>query len=78
MKSGTHPELNKVVAHCTGCENEFETISVSKEIRVSLCSQCHPFYTGEQRFVDTAGRVEKFQQKYAKIAQKAAKKKSAK
>lgn len=62
------PELHSVNAHCTGCGNSFETLSTQKEVRVQLCSQCHPFYTGDQKFVDTAGRIEKFQRKYAKKA----------
>lgn len=64
-ESGIHPETYMITAHCA-CGNAFETSSTLKEIRVSLCSQCHPFYTGAQKFVDTAGRIEKFQKKYKK------------
>ena len=65
MKSGIHPEYNKIVAKCA-CGSEFELGSVSKEIHVEICSSCHPFFTGKQKLVDTAGRIEKFNKKYAK------------
>lgn len=65
MKTGIHPELYEVVAHCA-CGNTFKTYSTSKEIRTTLCSSCHPFFTGTQKFVDTAGRIEKFEKKYKK------------
>ena len=65
MKKDIHPELNEITARCA-CGNAFETRSTVKEIKVTLCGACHPFYTGAQRFVDTAGRIEKFQKKYAK------------
>jgi len=63
MKKGIHPEKHPVMAHCA-CGSEFETESTSKSLRVTLCSQCHPFYTGTEKFVDTAGRIEKFKEKY--------------
>ncbi len=60
MKQGIHPKYEKTVIKCA-CGNEFETRStVFPEIHVELCSACHPFYTGKQKFVDTAGRVDKF------------------
>ena len=65
MKKGLHPERFDVTAHCA-CGHEFETHSTSKTLRVTLCSKCHPFYTGTEKFVDTAGRIEKFKSKYAK------------
>ena len=65
MKKDIHPELHEVTARCA-CGNAFETRSTSKEIKATLCSNCHPFYTGEQRFVDTAGRIEKFEKKFGK------------
>lgn len=65
MKSNIHPELHDLTVHCT-CGNSFETRSTKSELRVTLCSACHPFYTGAQKFVDTAGRIEKFQNKYKK------------
>ena len=65
MKKKIHPELFEVTVHCT-CGNSFETRSTARELKSTLCSNCHPFYTGAQRFVDTAGRIEKFQKKYKK------------
>ncbi len=65
MKKNLHPELNEVNAHCA-CGNDFKTRSTRKEVRVTLCSNCHPFYTGEQKHVDTAGRIQKFKDKLAK------------
>jgi len=67
MKKGLHPELHEVTVHCA-CGSEFKTRSTASDIRVTLCSQCHPFYTGDQRFVDTAGRIEKFEKRYKKAA----------
>jgi len=63
MKEKVHPVYNKVAVHC-GCGNVFETRSTAKEIHAEICSMCHPFYTGKQKFVDTAGRIERFQKKY--------------
>jgi large subunit ribosomal protein L31 len=63
MKKGIHPKYDKVVVHC-GCGNTFETRSTVSEIHAEICSVCHPFYTGKQKYVDTAGRVERFQKKY--------------
>ena len=63
MKKKIHPEYHKVVVHC-GCGNTFETRSTAKEIHAEICSVCHPFYTGKQKYVDTAGRIERFQKKY--------------
>lgn len=65
MKKNLHPELNNVTARCA-CGNSFDTISTAKDIKVTLCSACHPFYTGDQKFVDTAGRIEKFEKRYKK------------
>ena len=63
MKEKIHPDYNKLTVRC-GCGNTFETKSTSKEIHAEICSACHPFYTGKQKFVDTAGRIERFQKKY--------------
>jgi large subunit ribosomal protein L31 len=63
MKKEIHPEYHETKVTC-GCGNTFKTGSTLKEIHVEICSVCHPFYTGKQKFVDTAGRVEKFQRKY--------------
>ena len=65
MKEGIHPEY--VVARVTcSCGNSFVTRSTKPEIHLELCSACHPFYTGKQKLVDTGGRVERFQRRYAK------------
>jgi len=63
MKQNIHPEYKKCVVKCA-CGNTFETGSVKDEIRVEICSQCHPFYTGKQKFIDKGGRVDRFKQKY--------------
>ena len=64
MKQGIHPEYQVATVHCS-CGNTFQTRSTAKELRVEICSQCHPFYTGKQKLVDTGGRVERFQRRYA-------------
>ncbi len=69
MKEGIHPKYQKVKVRCA-CGNEFEVGSTVFEIRVEICSKCHPFFTGQQKLVDTAGRVEKFQKKYANVLKK--------
>ncbi|MGE0010204.1 MAG: 50S ribosomal protein L31 [Candidatus Babeliales bacterium] len=63
MKTGIHPELHEVTITCA-CGNAITTRSTMKDVTVTLCSKCHPFFTGEQKFVDTAGRIEKFQARY--------------
>lgn len=64
MKKGIHPELfSDIIVTCTGCGTSFQSMSTKKSISVHVCSKCHPFYTGEQRFIDTKGTVEKFQRK---------------
>ena len=65
MKPGIHPEYELSNVVCA-CGNKFQTRSTLKEIRVEICSNCHPFFTGKQKLIDTAGRIEKFQKKYAK------------
>ena len=65
MKKGIHPTLNKTQVTCA-CGNTFETRSTTKEIRVEICSGCHGFFTGNQKLIDSAGRVERFTRKYAK------------
>ncbi len=65
MKTDIHPEYVVASVHCS-CGNTFETRSTKSELRVELCSQCHPFYTGKQKLVDTGGRVERFEKKYGK------------
>jgi large subunit ribosomal protein L31 len=63
MKKDIHPEYVECTVSCA-CGNTWKTRSTKKEIRVEICSQCHPFFTGKQKFVDSAGRVEKFKKKY--------------
>jgi len=63
MKKGIHPEYFETTVTC-GCGETFTTRSTKKKITVEICSKCHPFYTGKQKLVDTAGRVEKFQRRY--------------
>ena len=65
MKEGIHPDYMETRAHCA-CGNEFRTRSTVPEMRVEICSACHPFYTGKQKIVDTAGKVERFRRRYAK------------
>ena len=65
MKTDIHPNYVTCRVHCA-CGNEFDTRSTQTSIKVDICSACHPFYTGAQRFVDTAGRVDRFRQRYAK------------
>ena len=66
MKSGIHPRYEVVKVHCV-CGNEWETRSTKgEEVRLEICSNCHPFFTGTQKLVDTAGRVERFHRKYSR------------
>ncbi|HOU48956.1 MAG TPA: 50S ribosomal protein L31 [Candidatus Aminicenantes bacterium] len=63
MKQDIHPNYGDCLVICA-CGNTFQTRSTKKEIRVEICSQCHPFFTGKQKFIDSAGRVEKFRKKF--------------
>ncbi|MFY0546295.1 50S ribosomal protein L31 [Brevibacillus sp. H7] len=63
MKQGIHPKYNTVKVTCA-CGNEFESGSVKQALRVEICSNCHPFFTGKQKFVDAGGRVDRFKRKY--------------
>jgi large subunit ribosomal protein L31 len=63
MKNDIHPKIYDAVIKCA-CGATFETKSTQKEIRVEICSSCHPFFTGKQKFLDTAGRIERFKKKY--------------
>jgi large subunit ribosomal protein L31 len=66
MKSGIHPQYQAVKVSCA-CGNQWETRSTTTgEIRLDICSECHPFFTGKQKLIDTAGRVERFRRKYEK------------
>ena len=65
MKAGIHPEYDLATVRCS-CGNEFQTRSTKSELHVEICSECHPFYTGKQKLVDTGGRVERFQRRLEK------------
>jgi large subunit ribosomal protein L31 len=65
MKTGIHPELHTVTVVCA-CGNTFQTRSTKEELRLEICSACHPFFTGKQKLVDSAGRVERFRRRYGK------------
>jgi len=66
MKSDIHPKYYQTKVRCA-CGNEFVTGSTKENIRVEICSKCHPFFTGKQKLMDTAGRVERFRRKYAQF-----------
>jgi len=70
MKKGIHPAYHKVKITCVSCGNEFESGSVLKEVRVDSCSNCHPFYTGQQKFIQAAGRIDKFNKRAEKAVKK--------
>ncbi len=64
MKQDIHPKYETATVHCA-CGNTFQTRSTTNNISVEVCSACHPYYTGKQKLMDTAGRVERFRQRYA-------------
>ena len=63
MKPGIHPDLHELMVACA-CGSSFKTRSTMKDLRLEICSACHPFFTGKQKLVDSAGRVERFQRRY--------------
>ena len=63
MKKGIHPEYQLSMVHCA-CGNNFETRATIDKINVEICSECHPYFTGKQNLIDTAGRIEKYMDKY--------------
>ena len=69
MKEGIHPNYQAATVHCA-CGNNWETRSTVKDIHVEICSSCHPYFTGKQKLVDTAGRVERFRQRYGNVTGK--------
>lgn len=70
MKKNIHPKyFNEAIVRCA-CGNEFRVGATKPEIKVEVCSKCHPFFTGESRFVDTEGKIEKFKKKYAQFYEK--------
>ncbi len=64
MQKGIHPEYHETKVTC-GCGNSFETRSTRPELKVDTCSSCHPFFTGKSKFLDTAGRIDKFKKKFS-------------
>ena len=66
MKANIHPTYEETTITCA-CGEVIHTRSTKKNVRVEICSRCHPFFTGDKRFVDTSGRIERFQQKYKKM-----------
>ncbi|HYP12620.1 MAG TPA: 50S ribosomal protein L31 [Bryobacteraceae bacterium] len=76
MKAGIHPAYNEVKVTCA-CGASFPTRSTHKgDVRVEICASCHPFFTGRQKLIDTEGRVDRFQKKYANVVPRGAKKKA--
>ena len=69
MKPDIHPDYVKTIIKCA-CGNVLEAGSIKPDIRVEICSKCHPFFTGKQKLVDTAGRIERFRRKYEKFQNK--------
>lgn len=69
MKKDIHPPFQRAIVHCA-CGNEFETFSTVKEITVEICSRCHPLFTGQQKIVDSKGRIDRFRRRYEKIGDK--------
>jgi large subunit ribosomal protein L31 len=65
MKKDLHPEYQEIEVHCA-CGNSFKTGSTATEMKVEICSVCHPFFTGKQKLIDSAGRVERFKKRYGK------------
>lgn len=78
MKAGIHPDYVECTISCTSCGSEVKTHATVPSLRLDLCSNCHPFYTGKKRIVDTAGRVDRFNQRRqaSEAAQKAAEKRA--
>ena len=68
MKSDTHPKYFQAKVHCGSCGTEFEVGSTREELRVDVCSNCHPFFTGKQNIIDPAGQVERFQKRLERQA----------
>ncbi len=68
VKTGIHPTYHQAVTHCATCGSSFTVGSTRPELRVDVCSQCHPFFTGKQTIIDTAGQVERFQKRLERSA----------
>ena len=76
MKADIHPDYTETTINCA-CGTVYHTRSTKRDIKVGICAACHPFFTGEQKFVDTAGRIEKFSRRYGAMEIRVAKKPSA-
>ncbi len=76
MKPGIHPRYQRTAVNCA-CGNKFETRSTTPSIHVEICAKCHPYFTGKQKLIDTAGRVERFRQRYLSPADKKSEKAAA-
>jgi large subunit ribosomal protein L31 len=68
MKPKIHPQYQQATVHCASCKTVFEIGSTRSELRVDVCSNCHPFFTGKQNIIDTAGQVERFQRRLERQA----------
>ena len=68
MKQGIHPKYYEATTHCASCGDSFTVGSTRQELRVDVCSKCHPFFTGKQTIIDTAGQVERFQKRLERSA----------
>jgi large subunit ribosomal protein L31 len=64
MKKGIHPQYREATVVCSTCATTFQTLSIKPTLSVEICSNCHPFFTGQQRLVDTSGRVERFRKRF--------------
>jgi large subunit ribosomal protein L31 len=73
MKDGIHPDYRETTIHCA-CGASYHTRSTRQNLKIGICAACHPFFTGEQKFVDTAGRIDKFTKRYANVPKRSAKK----
>ena len=71
MKADIHPEYEEVTVTCS-CGNSFTTRSTSQDLHIELCSECHPFYTGKQKLVDSGGRIDRFERRYGRRGEKKA------
>ncbi|MDR2108471.1 MAG: 50S ribosomal protein L31, partial [Coriobacteriales bacterium] len=76
MKKGIHPDYVEATVHCS-CGNTFKTRATKPELHIELCNECHPFYTGQQKFVDTGGRVQRFADKFGSAASTVAEREAA-
>ena len=67
MKKGIHPEYHQATVNCSGCGSTFQVGATVNQIQANVCNQCHPFYSGTTRFVDTAGQIDRFNKKYERF-----------